>query len=362
MIEYENLKKLNSEFENEFKECLVLLLKSGWYILGKETEKFEKEFSQYISTKHAIGVGNGLDAMVIALRALDLPKDSEVIVPANTYIATILAVLLANLKPVLVEPRIDTYTIDSEKIQKSITRKTKAIIVVHLYGKSCDMDPIQDLCSKHNLILLEDCAQSHGAKYKGKTTGSFGIGCFSFYPTKNLGALGDGGAITVDDGDIYLKIKAIRNYGSHIKYENKYIGLNSRLDEIQSSFLSIKLKSLDKINNHKRKLAQIYHNNLTKELIKPVLRSDYEDVFHIYNVRTQERDRLRDYLLKRNIKTEIHYPISPSKQEALKSLFLDNFPISEEIHSTTLSLPISYSHTEDEIFKVSNVVNSFFNK
>ncbi len=282
------------------------------------------------------------------------------IVPANTFIATILAILQNGLKPVLVEPDIRTYNIDPNKIAEKITNKTKAIIVVHLYGKCCDMDPILDLCKKHNLKLIEDSAQAHGARYKNKLAGSFGdFGAFSFYPTKNLGALGDGGAITTNDDTLADKIKTLRNYGSKVKYHNDIIGYNSRLDEVQAGFLSVKLKHLEKINEHKRSLAKIYFENLNEKFIKPVNDPNFLDVFHIFNIRHARRDELKEYLLKHNIKTEIHYPVAPNKQKCLASEIGDqSYPISQEIHDTTLSLPLSFFHTEKDILQVVEVINS----
>jgi dTDP-4-amino-4,6-dideoxygalactose transaminase len=261
----------------------------------------------------------------------------------------------------LVEPSIDTYNIDPDKIEAVITSKTKAIVVVHLYGKACDMDPIIALCKKYNLKLIEDCAQSHGATYKGKHTGTFGeFGAFSFYPTKNLGALGDAGAVVCNDVALDKVIRRLRNYGSDIKYYNEVVGYNSRLDELQAAFLSVKLKRLDEINAHKRKLASIYLNNLKTDFVKPVVDKDYFDVYHIFNIRHEKRDNLKEYLLKNGVKTEIHYPVSPSKQKALMGK-LDNynFPISEKIHATTLSLPISFFHTESDVNKVIEVMNKF---
>lgn len=361
MIEYENLSKLNKEFELEFQEKFHYFLEEGWYILGKGTQNFEKEFANFLSAKECIGVGNGLDAMVIALKVLGFPIDSEIIVPSNTYIATILAVIQAGYKPVLVEPDINTYNIDPFKIEEKISNKTKAILTVHLYGKSCDMDPILEICNKYQLQLLEDCAQSHGALYKNQCTGTFGIGCFSFYPTKNLGALGDGGAIVLNNSELARKIRAFRNYGSEIKYENIYLGVNSRLDELQAIFLSVKLRHLNRINNHKIKLANLYFKNLSSSVIKPLINSNYKDVYHIFNIRHPKRDELREHLLNKNIKTEIHYPIPPHQQQALKGYFVEEYPISEEIHKTTLSLPISYFHSKEDILNVIEEVNSFVN-
>jgi dTDP-4-amino-4,6-dideoxygalactose transaminase len=262
--------------------------------------------------------------------------------------------------PVLVEPSIYSYNIDPEKIEEKITKKTKAILVVHLYGKSCEMDPIKDLCEKFNLKLVEDCAQAHGAMYKGHKIGTFGdFGAFSFYPTKNLGALGDAGAIITNNYEHAEKLRALRNYGSKRKYANEYVGYNSRLDELQAAFLSVKLASLDKINHHKRTLARLYLDNLKNDIIKPVEHKDYFDVYHIFNIRHPKRDLLREFLLKQGIKTEIHYPIAPHRQLAMKGILKGDYPISDEIHSTTLSLPISYFHTPDDIITVIEKINSF---
>jgi dTDP-4-amino-4,6-dideoxygalactose transaminase len=361
MIEYENLGKVNKPFFEEYKKSFEATLESGWFILGDNVKKFEKEFSAYNSSKFCVGLNSGLDALILSLKAFDFPAGSEIIVPSNTYIATILSVIHCGLKPVLVEPDIKTYNIDPEKIEEKITMKTKGLMIVHLYGKSCDMDPLMEIKRKFNLILIEDCAQSHGARYKNKLTGTFGeTGAFSFYPTKNLGALGDAGAIVTNDIKLKNIISQLRNYGSDIKYYNERIGYNSRLQEIQAGFLSVKLKHLDEINFHKRKLAEIYHKNLKEDFIKPQVHPDYFDVYHIYNIRHTKRDKLKDYLLKNEIKTDIHYPIPPHKQKAMQEIIEEkDFPISEEIHRTTLSLPISYSHSEDNIYKVVEVLNKF---
>lgn len=361
MIEYENLGKANAPFFEDYKISFNNTLNSGWFILGKNVLKFEKEFANYCGSKYCIGVGNGLDALIICLRSFNFEKESEVLVPSNTYIATILSIIHCSLKPVLIEPDIRTYNIDPKKIEEKITNKTKAIMIVHLYGKSCDMDPIIALCKKYNLKLIEDCAQSHGARYKGKMAGTFGeLSAFSFYPTKNLGCLGDGGSINTNDDKLFETIQKYRNYGSSEKYYNDLIGLNSRLDEIQAGFLSIKLKYLDKINTHKRQLAKIYLENLKDDFIKPVFEKDYFDVYHIFNVRHEKRDKLKEYLLKNEIKTDIHYPLPPNKQKAMIGI-IDNekCPISEIIHQTTLSLPISFFHKDDDIYKVTELMNKF---
>lgn len=361
MIEYESLARLNAPFFEEYSKNFDKVLKSGWYILGTSVKQFEEEFAAYNKAAHCIGLASGLDAITLSIGAFNFEKGSEIIVPSNTYIATILSVMQNNMKPVLVEPDIHTYNIDPAKIEAAITSKTKAIVVVHLYGKACDMDPIKALCKKYNLKLIEDCAQSHGATYKGQFTGTFGeFGAFSFYPTKNLGALGDAGAVVCNDAALDKIIRRLRNYGSDVKYYNEVVGYNSRLDEVQAAFLSVKLKRLNEINAHKRSLAALYLKGLKSDFIKPVVHADYFDVYHIFNIRHEKRDALKEYLLKNDIKTEIHYPVSPSKQKALQGM-LDkyDFPISEEIHRTTLSLPISFFHTADDVNKVIEVMNKF---
>jgi dTDP-4-amino-4,6-dideoxygalactose transaminase len=360
MIEYENLFLLNQQFIEGYKESFSDSLDKGWFILGNKVSTFETEFAAYCGGKYCAGLASGLDALVLALKYFDFPEGSEVIVPSNTYIATILAIYNNGLVPVLVEPDIHTYNIDPLKIEAAVTSKTKAIIVVHLYGKSCDMGTVMQIADLNGLRIIEDCAQAHGASFKGKKTGTFGdFGAFSFYPTKNLGALGDGGALIASEPEMIAKIKAMRNYGCHEKYYNNYIGINSRLDEIQAGFLSLKLEFLDQINTHKQKLAKIYQEGLKDDFIKPVIDPDYEDVYHIYTVRHPERDRLRAHLLKNNIKTEIHYPVPPHHQQALKTRLKGAYPISEIIHRTTLSLPVSYCHTPMQIARVVDVMNAF---
>lgn len=363
IIPYENLNILNKEFEPLFQEKFKEFLDKGWYILGNEVKVFEENFAKYCGTSYCIGVANGLDALILGLQVFDFPKKSEIIVPSNTYIATILAIINAGHVPVLVEPDINTYNINPDLIEAKISSKTKAIMIVHLYGQICQMDKILALANKYNLEVIEDCAQAHGATYNGKKAGSFGnIGAFSFYPTKNLGALGDAGAITTSDLKLYEKLKALRNYGSEKKYYNKFIGLNSRLDELQAAFLNVKLTHLDKITNHKLKLAMFYDNGLTNKVIKPFFSSDYSHVYHIYNIRTNQRDELKSYLLENGINTEVHYPVSPNNQEGYQEYFAGSvYEISEEIHRTTLSLPISYATKEEEVEIIIEKINDFFN-
>ncbi len=360
MIEYENLREANHPFFEEYKQSFNAALESGWFILGNAVKTFEEEFARFTTNKYCIGVANGLDALILSLRALDFERGSEVIVPSNTYIATIISILQCGYKPVLVEPNIHTYNIDPTKIGEAITQKTRAIMIVHLYGKACEMDPIVTIAKTHHLPLIEDCAQSHGAKYRGKMTGTFGYGAFSFYPTKNLGCLGDGGAVTTNDEAFAKTIRLLRNYGSEKKYYNDVIGYNSRLDEVQAGFLSVKLKRLDEITEHKQKLASLYHDGLKNDFIKPHVHSDFFDVYHIYNVRHPKRDELKEYLLKNGIKTDIHYPVAPHKQKAMRGVLAkQHFPISETIHATTLSLPISFCHKESDVLKVIEVMNKF---
>lgn len=361
-IEYENLGKVNAPFFSEYKKQFSKVLHSGKYILGDHVKVFEAQFSRYNNSKNCIGVASGLDALTLSLAALELPKGSEVIVPSNTYIATILSILHNGLVPVLAEPGFQSYNIFNYDIEPLITKKTKAIIVVHLYGLCAEMNGIIKLCKKYKLKLIEDCAQAHGAMYNGKKVGTFGdFGAFSFYPTKNLGALGDGGAILTNSTRYAQKLKELRNYGSSVKYYNNKIGYNSRLDEIQAAFLSVKLKHLNKINVHKQKLAKIYLDNLNNNQQHPFPNDKNRNhVYHIFNILHFKRDKLKAYLLKNNIHTEIHYPIPPHQQKALKHLFVgQKFPVSENIHKQTLSLPISYMHTPDDIYKVVETINKF---
>ena len=359
MIEYENLKNTNTTFFEELEKAATNVIKGGWYVLGEEVNLFEVEFAKFIGTKYCIGVANGLDAITLSIEALSLPKESEILVASNTYIATILAILRAGHNPILVEPNINTYNIDPTKIIESINEKTKAICVTHLFGKCCRMDEICEIANKYELKVIEDCAQAHGAKLKGQTAGSFGeAGCFSFYPTKNLGGFGDGGAITTNSKELKNKLLHLRNYGSLKKYENKYIGQNSRLDEIQAALLRVKLKYLGEITSHKRKLAEIYFEYLPHWLKLPKQNKDELDVFHIFPVRHERRDELRSYLLKNGVKTEIHYPIPPHKQKAMEKILCGSWPIAEIHHKTELSLPISYGNTPDEIKQICQILKN----
>ncbi len=361
-IPYENLALVNKSFETSFYSAFQDFLAKGHYILGNQVSFFEQQFAQYNNAKYCVGVANGLDAIILSLLALNLPPNSEIIVSSNTYIASILAIIKAGHIPVLVEPNINTYNIDETKIQTAISPRTKAILVVHLYGAMANMTEIAIIAKKNNLFIIEDCAQAHGAMFNNKKAGTYGImGAYSFYPTKNLGALGDAGAIITDDPLLYEQLKALRNYGSEKKYYNKYIGLNSRLDELQAAFLNIKLPALDAITTHKQALAAIYQSQLTQEIIKPVIPENGNHVFHIYNIRTQKRDALKEFLSQQGIATEIHYPVAPHLQTGYQSIFAGiSAPISEAIHATTLSLPISYAHNKEDILYVIYKINLFF--
>lgn len=357
MIEYENLEASNAHFMGELEAAASNVIRGGWYVLGEEVNAFESEFADYVGAKHCIGVGNGLDALFLSIESFDLPHGSDILVASNTYIATILAIVRAGHCPILVEPDPATFNIDPEHLSQAITPNTKAICVTHLFGKTCRMDAICEFAREHGLKLVEDCAQSHGARFESQMTGTFGdAGCFSFYPTKNLGAVGDAGAVVSDDDALADRLRHMRNYGSGEKYRNRYLGVNSRLDELQAALLRVKLRHLDLINAHKRALADIYHSRLPPWVVKPERREDEFDVFHIYAIRHTRRDELRRYLLDHGVKTEVHYPIPPHRQEAMKCILSGDFPISEELHATELSLPISTGHTREEISRVCEIL------
>ena len=372
MIKFLDLKNINLKHEFEIKEAIVRVVDSGWYLLGEEIQNFEKEFANFIGTKHCIGVGNGLDALILILRAYKelgfIHEGDEVIVPANTYIATILAITQNNLKPVLVEPDINNYNIDCSKIEEKITSKTKAIMPVHLYGQMVEIDKIIEIANKYNLKVVEDSAQSHGAIYKNKKAGNWGDASgFSFYPGKNLGALGDAGAITTNNDELAKVCRALGNYGSEKKYENKFKGVNSRLDEIQAAILNVKLKYLNDDNQKRRDIAKCFCENINHpEIILPQssnlkseILNNFSHVWHLFVIRTKERDKFQNYLSENNIQSIIHYPIPPHKQECFKEWNNLSFPISEQIANEVLSLPISPVLNEDEISKLINIINSY---
>jgi dTDP-4-amino-4,6-dideoxygalactose transaminase len=363
MIEYESLGLANREFLQEYRAAFEKVISKGWYILGDEVSAFENEFAASVGSRYCIGVANGLDALTLSMRALNLPEKSEILVASNTYIATILAILNAGHVPVLVEPDLRTYNLNPHRLHAAVSAKTRGICVTHLYGKPCRMDLICDFARDRGLVVIEDCAQSHGALLKGKATGTYGtFGCFSFYPTKNLGALGDAGAVTTDDPALADRMRHLRNYGSLQKYINVYLGVNSRLDELQAAFLRVKLNYLPKITAHKRNLAEIYFKNLPPSLTLPFREADTFDVYHIFPVRCEQRDELRAYLLSNNIKTEIHYPLAPHRQQAMQGILNGDYPISDEIHRTELSLPISYATTEENVTEVCRAIRLFFEK
>ena len=365
MIPFLDLKEINAQYREKLVQACANVIDSGWYVQGNEHKEFEKEFAEYCGTKYAIGVGNGLDALVIILRAykeLGIMKDGdEVIVPSNTYIASILAISQNNLIPVLVEPEIDTYLIDPLKIEVKITSKTKAIMPVHLYGQTCQMDKINEIAKKHNLKVVEDSAQSHGAYFKDKRCGNLGDASgFSFYPGKNLGALGDGGAVTTNDKKLANTIKALGNYGSYKKYENLYKGVNSRLDEMQAAMLRVKLRYLDKEIENRKKIAKYYLENITNEnLLLPIIITDSS--WHLFVIRSKNREELQKYLAANKIQTLIHYPIPPHKQNAYREWSNESYPVSEHIHDEILSLPISGIQTLLDAKKIVKLLNIYKN-
>ena len=363
MIPFLDLKKINEQYEKELIKACENVIKSGWYIQGQECENFEQEFATYCGAKYAVGVGNGLEALSLIIKAYKelsvFQENDEIIVPANTYIASILAISQNNLKPVLIEPSLETYLINPKNIEEKITPRTKAIMAVHLYGQTCEMDEINTIAKKYNLKVIEDSAQAHGAYYKDKKAGNLADASgFSFYPGKNLGALGDGGAITTDDKKLYEVLKALSNYGSHKKYEHIYKGTNSRLDEIQAAMLRIKLKHLNKEIEKRKEIASYYLNNIkNKKIILPKIKTD--SVWHLFVVRTKNRDDLGQYLLKNKIQTLIHYPIPPHKQQAYKELNHLSFPITQQIHNEVVSLPISGIQTLEETKIITDIINEY---
>lgn len=352
-------KELNSELRGAFDR----VFEASWYIEGKEDEQFEAEFAEFCGAKYCVGVGNGLDALMLALKGLGIGDGDEVIVPSNTYIATALAVTYVGATPVFVEPDIRTFNIDPSKIEEKITSKTKAIMPVHLYGQLCDMDPIMEIAKKHNLFIVEDCAQAHGATYKGKKAGSFGDAAgFSFYPGKNLGALGDAGATVTSNEKLADMIRAYGNYGSDYKYHHIYKGNNSRLDELQAAFLRAKLSHLDRMNEDRRRIASKYLEGMKNDkVILPFVREDCVPVWHIFGVRCQEREALEKHLNEKGIGTNKHYPIPMHMQKCYADLGIKEgeLPIAEEISRTELSLPIYYGMTDEQIDYVIDAINEF---
>lgn len=367
MIKFLDLEKVTASHGQEINEAVNRVVNSGWYLQGKENEKFEKDFADYIGSKYTIGCANGLDALIWIFRAyvemgIMKPGD-EVIVPANTYIASILAISENGLVPILVEPDINTYQIDPERIEEVITSKTKAILIVHLYGQCAYTDKVGELCKKYNLKLVEDNAQAHGCKFNGQRTGSLGDAAgHSFYPGKNLGALGDGGAVTTNDEELAKVIRAVANYGSTRKYVFKYIGRNSRLDEIQAAVLDAKLRHLDNDNARRKEVAKMYIEGIKNPAIIVPKVADFEaHAFHIFPILTEKRDELQKYLTENEVQTIIHYPIPPHKQECYKDWNHLSFPITERIAREELSLPISPVITDDEVKEVIDLINKWDN-
>ncbi len=361
-INFNQLDRGFNKYQDEYEKAVLETMRSGWYILGPKVEKFEKEFSDFIGTKYAVGLNSGLDALILTFRALGIGEGDEVIVPANTYIASILGISENGAIPIFVEPD-EYYNLDASKIEAVITKKTKAILVVHLYGQAANMKDIKNIADKYNLYLVEDCAQSHGASFDGQMTGTWGdVGCFSFYPTKNLGAFGDAGAIVTNNKECCEKIKMLRNYGSKVKYQNEILGVNSRLDEIQASVLSVKLSHYEEICLERTKVANKYLEKIDNSSIElPKIRDGAEHVWHLFVIKTKDRGDLQDYLLKHDIHTQIHYPIPPHLSAAYAYLSFEkgDFFITEDYANTILSLPLYDGMTNDEVEYVIEVVNSY---
>ena len=362
-IPFVTFKPMEAELDKELREAFDRVYTRSWYIEGVEDEAFEKSFAEYCDSKYCVGVGNGLDALFLALKALGVGAGDEVIVPSNTYIATALAVTYVGATPVFVEPDIRTFNIDPTKIEAAITKNTKAIMPVHLYGQPCDMDPIMAIAKKYGLFVVEDCAQAHGATYKGKVIGSFGDAAgFSFYPGKNLGALGDAGATVTNDEELAKKVRALGNYGSDYKYHHIYKGNNSRLDELQAAFLAAKLPHLNKMNEERRKIAKKYIDGIkNEEVILPYIPKYANPVWHIFGIRCKRRVELEKFLNDNGIGTNKHYPIPMHLQECYKDMGFKegDFPIAEEISSTQLSIPMYYGMTDEEVQYVIDKVNEF---
>jgi len=365
MIDFLNLKNINSQYKSEIMNAIENVIDSGWYIMGKELEKFEKEFADFCGVKHVIGVANGLDALTLVLKAWKImgkvSDGDEVIVQANTYIASVLAITENNLKPVFVEPDIDTFNISFETIKNALTERTKVILPVHLYGQISPMEEILQFAKENDLLVLEDSAQAHGARLANRVAGSWGDAAgFSFYPGKNLGALGDAGAITTNDDELCEILLSLRNYGSEKKYHNEYKGVNSRLDEIQAAVLRVKLGHLEKETKIRRVIANRYINEIKNESIKlPSVMQTEGHVWHLFVVQTEYRVLFQDWLSKNGIQSLIHYPIPPHKQSAYKEYNQLTFPVTEKLHKTVVSLPLDPTMSDTDVTHVINVINNF---
>lgn len=362
MVEFVKLKRQYDCFAGEYEEAALRALRSGWYIMGKELEAFEAQFADYLGVKYCVGLNSGLDALTLAVRALGIGPGDEVIVPANTYIASILGVTENGATPVLVDPD-EFFCLDAGSIEAAITPRTKAILPVHLYGQACDMKAVCAIAEKHGLFVVEDCAQSHGARFGGQLTGTFGtIGCFSFYPTKPLGALGDSGAVVTNDPILADKLRKLRNYGSGVKYVNELEGVNSRLDELQAAILQVGLRHLEEGNAYRNRIAARYLGEIDNPLVRlPVTRENANHVYHIFAVLCSQRDALQQHLLDCGVKTQIHYPIPPHRQQCYTRLghMAGDFPISEAYATQELSLPIYVGMSEEDINQVIATVNHF---
>lgn len=361
-INFNQLDRSYLKYKAEYDKVAIETLESGWYILGTKGEQFESEFLNYLGSKYCVGLNSGLDALILAFRALGISEGDEVIVPANTYVASVLGITENGATPIFVEPD-EYYNLDSTKIEEKITDKTKAILVVHLYGQAADMNKIKAIADKHKLYLVEDCAQSHGACFDGKFTGTWGdIGCFSFYPTKNIGAFGDSGAIVTNNGEFYEKIKMLRNYGSKVKYQNEILGVNSRMDEIQAALLSVKLRYYSELRVERECIAKEYLKRIKNPLIiLPNIRENAEHVWHLFVVKVTQRENFQKYLSDNGIATQIHYPIPPHLSEAYKYLGKNkgSLPITENYAERVISLPLFEGMTQEEINYVIDIINEF---
>jgi dTDP-4-amino-4,6-dideoxygalactose transaminase len=365
MIKFLDLQKINEQYANELKKAAAEVIDSGWFLLGEKLNTFEKKLASYTEANNAIGVANGLDALRLILKAYIelgmMSEGDEVIVPANTYIASLLAITDNGLKPILAEPDLETFNLDISKLESKVTSRTKAIMIVHLYGRVCWSEELEIFAKKYNLKIIEDNAQAIGASWNGIKTGNLGDAAgFSFYPGKNLGALGDSGAVTTKDSDLAKTIRAIANYGSQEKYVNEYQGLNSRLDEMQAAFLNVKLNYIDKENKLRQEIADYYISNIKNDkIILPSKGNHNEHVWHLFVIRSEKRDNLKKYLDENGVQTLIHYPIPPHKQKCYPDLNQLSFPITEKIHEEVLSLPISPVLTKEEIKRVVDILNLF---
>ena len=363
MIAYLPLHKINALYDAELREAVGRVLDSGWYLKGEATRQFERDYAEYIGTRHCIGCGNGLDALMLILRAYIelgvMHEGDEVIVPANTYIASILAITECRLKPVLVEPSLDTLQIDDALIEQAITERTRGIMIVHLYGRCAYTSRIGDLCRQYGLKLIEDNAQAHGCSFEGRKTGSLGDAAgHSFYPGKNLGALGDAGAVTTSDDELAAVVRALGNYGSHQKYVHDYQGRNSRIDELQAAMLSVKLRHLDADNLRRKEIATRYISKVENPQIR-IPQSDRDCVWHIFSIFCEHRDQLQQYLAENGIETQIHYPIPPHKQGCCREWNHLSLPITEQIHAQELSIPCHQAMTDEDVKRIINLLNAF---